>query len=95
MANITGTLTDPIGTALASKVRIVCLKGAGNVLVAAEAVIELGAGGSYNFTIGEGDYSFELFSDDQWNEVGQVRLPSNATDGTIQHLIDTYPIPAT
>lgn len=93
MANISGNLTDPIGTALASKVRIKCLKGSGNVLATAEATITLAAGGAYSFTLGEGDYSIELFSDDQWNEVGTVRMPVGASDGTIQFIIDSYPIP--
>ena len=93
MALISGNLTDPVGIALASKVRIICLEGAGNVLKSARSTITLGSGGSYSFTLGEGDYSIELFADEQWNEVGQVRMPVGASDGTIQFILDTYPLP--
>ena len=94
MANIAGNLTDPIGVALASKIRIKCLKGAGEVLTTAEATIILQTDGAYSFTLGEGDYSIELFSDDQWNEVGTVRMTAGASGGTIQFIIDSYPIPS-
>ena len=95
MATISGTLTDPLGAALQTKLRVKCLQGAGSVLATAEATLLIPANGEYSFILGEGDYSIELFSDDQWNEVGTVRMPAGASDGTIQFIIDTYPIPVT
>lgn len=94
MATISGTVLNPIGTPLTDKIRIVCILGSGSVLTSSQVEITPAAGGTYAFTLQNGDFEIYFFQDNQWNSIGQVRVEGTTANSNIMDLILNNPIPA-
>lgn len=88
MAVISGTNTDPMGNTEALRLRVICLEGEGPVLPSSRAEVEY-PDGSYSFTLMEGDYSIEVFNDEQWNLIGKVRITGGTPNQDLNDLLDT------
>lgn len=90
---VTGALTDPIGAAMSTTIRITALESK-LAIKGSEAKIVTGAEGGYNFTLFEGEYCVQLLQNKEYTKGTEILVDSGvATPITLGTLLANHERP--